>query len=39
MSGRTTELMGVCFEKVDAGGEDAPFFQNVMDALLEARAE
>jgi hypothetical protein len=39
MSDRTAELMRLCFEKVDLEGEDAAFFQNVMNALLEARYE
>jgi hypothetical protein len=39
MSQNTTEIMGLCFEKIDAGKEDAPFFQRVHDALLEARHE
>ena len=39
MSHRTTELMRICFEKVESGGEDAVFFQNVMNAFLEARHE
>ena len=39
MSDRTAELMRLCFEKVDLPGEDAAFFQNVMNALLEARVE
>ncbi len=39
MSENTTEMMRVCFEKIDAGGEDAQFFQRVHDALLEARHE
>lgn len=30
---------GLCFEKIEAGKEDAPFFQRVHDALLEARHE
>jgi Ca2+-binding EF-hand superfamily protein len=39
MSDRTTELMRLCFEKIDSEGEDAVFFQNVMNALFEARHE
>jgi hypothetical protein len=39
MSDRTAELMRLCFEKVDLEGQDAAFFQNVMNALLEARSE
>lgn len=39
MSDRTTELMHLCCERVDAEGEDALFFQNVMNALLETRHE
>ena len=39
MSERTAELMRLCFEKVDLEGQDAAFFQNVMNALLEARYE
>ena len=39
MSDKTTELMRLCCEKVDLEGEDAPFFQNVMNALLETRHE
>ena len=39
MSDRTAELMRLCFEKVDLEGQDAAFFQNVMNALLEARYE
>jgi hypothetical protein len=39
MSDRTTELMRLCCEKVDLEGEDAVFFQNVMNALLESRHE
>jgi hypothetical protein len=32
-------MMRLCFEKIDAGGEDAQFFQGVHDALLEGRHE
>jgi hypothetical protein len=39
MSQNTFEIMGLCFEKIDAGKEDAPLFQRVHDALLEARHE
>jgi hypothetical protein len=39
MSDKTTELMRLCCEKVDLEGEDALFFQNVMNALLETRHE
>jgi hypothetical protein len=39
MSDRTTELMRLCFEKVELEGQDAAFFQNVMNALLQARSE
>ena len=39
MSGNTTEMMRLCFEKIDAGRDDAQFFQRVRDALLEARHE
>jgi hypothetical protein len=39
MSDRATELMRLCCEKVDLEGEDALFFQNVMNALLETRHE
>jgi hypothetical protein len=39
MSQNTTEIMGLCFEKMDAGKEDAPLFQRVHDALLEGRHE
>lgn len=39
MSDRTTDLMRLCVEKVDLEGEDAFFFQNVMNALLETRHE
>lgn len=39
MSQNTTEIMGLWFEKIDAGKEDAPFFQRIHDALLEARYE
>jgi hypothetical protein len=39
MSDRTTELMRLCCEKVDLEGEDAVFFENVMNALLETRHE
>jgi hypothetical protein len=39
MSQNTTDIMGLCFEKIDAGKEDAPLFQRVHDALLEARHE
>lgn len=39
MSDRTAELMRLCLEKVDLKGQDAAFFQNVMNALLEARYE
>jgi hypothetical protein len=31
--------MRLCVEKVDLEGEDAFFFQNVMNALLETRHE
>ena len=33
MSDSTTELMRICFEKVELGGEDAVFFQNEMNAF------
>lgn len=41
MSDRTTELMRLCFERIDLliGREDAVFFQNVMNALFETRHE
>jgi hypothetical protein len=39
MSENTTEMMRLCFEKIDAGGDDAQFFQRVHDALMEARHE
>jgi hypothetical protein len=39
MSENTNEMMRLCFEKIDAGGEDARFFRGVHDALLEARHE
>ena len=39
MSDRATDLMRLCVEKVDLEGEDAFFFQNVMNALLETRHE
>jgi len=39
MSDKTTELMRLCCEKVDLEGEDALFFQNVMNALLATRQE
>jgi hypothetical protein len=39
MSQNTTDIMGLCVEKIDAGKEDAPLFQRVHDALLEARHE
>jgi hypothetical protein len=39
MSENTAEMMRLCFEKIDAGGDDAQFFQGVRDALLEARHE
>jgi hypothetical protein len=39
MSDSTTELMRICFEKVELGGEDAVFFQNAMNAFLEAGHE
>jgi hypothetical protein len=39
MSDRTTERMRLCCEKVDLEGEDAVFFENVMNALLETRHE
>jgi hypothetical protein len=31
--------MRLCFEKVDLGAQDAALFQDVMNALLEARSE
>jgi len=31
--------MRICFEKVELGGEDAVFFQNVMNAFLEVDHE
>ena len=39
MSDSTTELMRICFEKVELGGEDAVFFQNVINAFLEVGHE
>jgi hypothetical protein len=39
MSDRTAELMRLCFEKIELDGEDAVFFQNVMNALFETRHE
>ena len=39
MSDRTDELMRFCVEKVDLEGEDAVFFQNVLNAVLETRHE
>jgi len=39
MSEHTAEMMRLCFEKIDAGGDDAQFFQRVHDALVEARHE
>jgi hypothetical protein len=39
MNENTTEMMRLCFEKIDAGREDAQFFQGVHDALLEGRHE
>jgi hypothetical protein len=32
MNENTTEMMRLCFEKIDAGREDAQFFQGVHDA-------
>ena len=31
MSQNTTAIMGLCFEKIDAGKEDAAFFKRVHD--------
>jgi hypothetical protein len=39
LSDKATELMRLCSERVDLEGEDAVFFQNVMNALLETRHE
>ena len=39
MSENTTEIMRLCFKKIEASGVDAQFFQRVHDALLEARHE
>jgi len=39
MSDRTAELMRLCFEKIELDGEDAVFFQNVMNAPFETRHE
>lgn len=39
MSDKATDLMRLCSERVDLEGEDAVFFQNVMNALLETRHE
>jgi hypothetical protein len=39
MSEHTAEMMRLCFEKIDAGGDDAQFFQRVHDAFVEARHE
>ncbi len=39
MSDKTTELMRLCFEKIDLDGEDSVFFQNVMNAFFETRHE
>jgi hypothetical protein len=39
MSDRTAELMRLCFEKIELEGEDAVFFQNVMNGPFETRHE
>ena len=39
MSDRTAKLMRLCFEKIELDGEDAVFFQNVMNAPFETRHE
>ena len=39
MRDSTSELMRLCIEKVELEGEDAVFFQNVMNALLHAEAK
>ena len=39
MRDSTSELMRLCIEKVELEGEDAVFFQNVMNALLHAETK